>query len=128
MFTGWALVYYFAPPSLHDPSVAVAIVTIAGILVTTIFFPKMHTISQQSKYRKLKLHSPGSDSTVYTSYTGAQDYPSYSMYYPPTAALYPGVQGACQHLHPNPHPQVTTPTMGCTPTGTPTLHLALHLI
>ena len=92
MFAGWALVYYFAPPSLHDPSVAVAIVTIAGILVTTIFFPKMHTISQQSKYRKLKLHSPGSDSTVYTSYTGAQDYPSYSMYYPPTA-LYPGPGG-----------------------------------
>jgi hypothetical protein len=69
VFAAWALVYYFGPASLHDPSVAVAIVTVAGLLVTTIFFPKMHTISQQSKYRKLKLHSPGSDSTVYTSYT-----------------------------------------------------------
>ena len=44
-----------------------------GVLLTTIFFPKMHTISQQSKYRKLKMHSPGSDSTVYTTYT--TDYP-----------------------------------------------------
>ena len=115
MFAGWALVYYFAPPSLHDPSVAVAIVTIAGILVTTIFFPKMHTISQQSKYRKLKLHSPGSDSTVYTSYTGAQDYPSYSMYYPPTAALYPGVQGAPHHLHLHPNPPGYHPHPGLHP-------------
>ena len=92
VFVSWALVYYFAPASLHDPSIAVAIVAIAGLLLTTIFLPKMHTISQQSKYRKLKLHSPGSDSTVYTSYTAQQDYPSYSMYYPPTA-LYPGTGG-----------------------------------
>ena len=69
-----------------------AIVAIAGLLLTTIFLPKMHTISQQSKYRKLKLHSPGSDSTVYTSYTAQQDFPSYSMYYPPNA-LYPGTGG-----------------------------------
>ena len=46
-----------------------------GVLISTIFFPKMHTISQQSKYRKLKMHSPGSDSTVYTTYT--TDYPRY---------------------------------------------------
>ena len=44
-----------------------------GVLISTIFFPKMHTISQQSKYRKLKMHSGGSDSTVYTTYT--TDYP-----------------------------------------------------
>ena len=43
------------------------------MLISTIFFPKMHTISQQSKYRKLKMHSGGSDSTVYTTYT--TDYP-----------------------------------------------------
>ena len=92
VFASWALVYYFAPASLHDPSIAVAIVAIAGLLLTTIFLPKMHTISQQSKYRKLKLHSPGSDSTVYTSYTAQQDFPSYSMYYPPNA-LYPGTGG-----------------------------------
>ena len=92
VFVTWALVFYFAPTSLHDPSIAVAIVAIAGLLLTTIFLPKMHTISQQSKYRKLKLHSPGSDSTVYTSYTAQQDFPSYSMYYPPNA-LYPGTGG-----------------------------------
>ena len=92
VFVTWALVFYFAPSSLHDPSIAVAIVAIAGLLLTTIFLPKMHTISQQSKYRKLKLHSPGSDSTVYTSYTAQQDFPSYSMYYPPNA-LYPGTGG-----------------------------------
>ena len=40
-----------------------------GVLLTTIFFPKMHTISQQSKYRRLKMHGPGSESTVYTPYT-----------------------------------------------------------
>ena len=39
------------------------------MLLTTIFFPKMHTISQQSKYRRLKMHGPGSESTVYTTYT-----------------------------------------------------------
>ena len=98
VFASWALVYYFAPASLHDPSIAVAIVAIAGLLLTTIFLPKMHTISQQSKYRKLKLHSPGSDSTVYTSYTAQQDYPSYSMYYPPTA-LYPGTGGKIPQIY-----------------------------
>ena len=111
VFVSWALVYYFAPASLHDPSIAVAIVAIAGLLLTTIFLPKMHTISQQSKYRKLKLHSPGSDSTVYTSYTAQQDYPSYSMYYPPTA-LYPGTGGeitknlwfSCKYVAPGYHP------------------------
>ena len=92
VFVTWSLVFYFAPTSLHDPSIAVAIVAIAGLPLTTIFLPKMHTISQQSKYRKLKLHSPGSDSTVYTSYTAQQDFPSYSMYYPPNA-LYPGTGG-----------------------------------
>jgi len=102
VFVSWALVYYFAPASLHDPSIAVAIVAIAGLLLTTIFLPKMHTISQQSKYRKLKLHSPGSDSTVYTSYTAQQDYPSYSMYYPPTA-LYPGTGGYHPHRGLHPH-------------------------
>ena len=120
VFVAWALVFYFAPTSLHDPSIAVAIVAIAGLLLTTIFLPKMHTISQQSKYRKLKLHSPGSDSTVYTSYTAQQDFPSYSMYYPPNA-LYPGTGGeliteifGCQaSVYP---PQGTTHTEDYIPT------------
>lgn len=93
VMSAWSLIYYFAPNYFHDPSNAVSIVTIGGILVTTIFFPKMHTISQQSKYRKLKIHSPGSDSTVYTSYS---DYPNYSMYYPSYPPPYPS-----NHFHKN---------------------------
>ena len=41
------------------------------------------------KYRNLTLHSPGSDSTVYTSYTTA-DLPYSQMYYPPQAGFYSG--------------------------------------
>ena len=55
-----------------------ALIFSGGVLLSTIFFPKMHTISQQSKYRRLKLgHGPGSESRVYTTYT---DYPSYTYY------------------------------------------------
>ena len=68
-----------------------------GVLLSTIFFPKMHTISQQSKYRRLKVgHGPGSESTVYTTYT---DYPSYTYYpgyhtpgyHPAPPPAYPGI-------------------------------------
>ena len=38
----------------------------------------MHTISQQSKYRKLKMHSGGSDSTYLSSY-----YTNYNTGYNP---------------------------------------------
>jgi hypothetical protein len=62
----------------QDPAVAVALVVIGGVLVFTVFLPKMHTISQQSRYRKLKLLN-GSDSTVYTTF---RDHPLPPMYYP----------------------------------------------
>ena len=70
--------------SFQDPAVAISLVVIAGVLVSTVFLPKMHTISQQSRYRKLKLMN-GSDSTVYTTF---RDHPLPPMYYPygaPTA-------------------------------------------
>lgn len=91
---------------------------IGGILVATIFFPKMHTISQQSKYRKLKLHSgSGSDSTVSTAVQlvsvtecGVQVYTSYTDgAFPGYSAGYPYYYSSPYHppgqLHYTPHHQ-----------------------
>ncbi len=49
---------------------AVSLVVMAAILVSTVFLPKMHTIAQQSRYRRLKLMTGSSDSTVYTTFRG----------------------------------------------------------
>lgn len=52
VFLGWALVYYFGGPVYEDPAVAVALILVATSILATVFLPKMHTISQQSKFRK----------------------------------------------------------------------------
>ena len=70
IFAAWSLVYYFAPVPFHDPSVAVSIVAVAGILLSAIFIPKMHTIAHQSKMKSsLDLHRSHSDSTVFTGFS-----------------------------------------------------------
>lgn len=80
VFLAWSLVYYFAPVPFHDPSVAVSIVAVAGILLAAIFVPKMHTIAHQSKMKNLDLYRSHSDSTVFTGFSagpphgGAQDF------------------------------------------------------
>ena len=70
IFAAWSLVYYFAPTHFHDPSVAVSIVAVAGIILSAIFIPKMHTIAHQSKLKNLDMiqRSP-SDSTVFTGFS-----------------------------------------------------------
>ena len=69
------------------------------IILATIFLPKMHTISQQSKVRKLKFQSGGMDDAIYTTYndyggaaTGAGGlfYPGY----PPPPPQYSAGYGA----------------------------------
>ena len=69
IFAAWSVVYYFAPIQYHDPSVAVSIVSVAGILLSAIFFPKMHTIAQQSKLKGDDLQRSHSDSTVFTAFS-----------------------------------------------------------
>lgn len=69
VFLAWSLVYYFAPVPFHDPSVAVSIVAVAGILLAAIFVPKMHTIAHQSKMKNLDLYRSHSDSTVFTGFS-----------------------------------------------------------
>ncbi len=69
VFIAWSLVYYFAPVQFHDPSVAVSIVAVAGILLAAIFVPKMHTIVHQSKMKNLDLYRSHSDSTVFTGFS-----------------------------------------------------------
>ena len=70
IYAAWSLVYYFAPVQFHDPSVAVSIVAVAGILLSAIFIPKMHTIAHQSKMKSsLDLHRSHSDSTVFTGFS-----------------------------------------------------------
>ena len=95
IFAAWSVVYYFAPIQYHDPSVAVSIVSVAGVLLSAIFFPKMHTIAQQSKLKKDDLQRSHSDSTVFTAFSdyvqnfggkmsGPQEniYPVYGNYHP----------------------------------------------
>ena len=69
IFVAWLLVYYFAPVHFYDASTAVSIVAVAGILLTAIFFPKMHTIAHQSKLKNLDLYRSHSDSTVFTGFS-----------------------------------------------------------
>ena len=69
VFVAWSLVYYFAPVQFHDPSVAVSIVAVAGILLSAIFVPKMHTIAHQSRLKNLDLYRSHSDSTVFTGFS-----------------------------------------------------------
>ena len=54
----------------QDPSVAVSLLLVGYIILATIFLPKMHTISQQSKVRRLKLHGAGGldHDTIYTTF------------------------------------------------------------
>ncbi len=64
---------------------AVSLVVMAAILVSTVFLPKMHTIAQQSRYRRLKLMTGSSDSTVYTTFRG-DSHPAHHHHLPPAGA------------------------------------------
>ena len=99
VFLAWSLVYYFAPVPFHDPSVAVSIVAVAGILLSAIFVPKMHTIAHQSKMKNLDLYRSHSDSTVFTGFSDfiapfppskkhQKYYPVYGYNYPPILPPY----------------------------------------
>ena len=48
----WLVVYYFSPVAFHDPTVAIAILLVASILLAVIFIPKMIAIAQQSRLQK----------------------------------------------------------------------------
>lgn len=89
IFAAWSFVYYFAPVQFHDPSVAVSIVAVAGILLATIFLPKMHTIVHQSKVKSIG-RTGSTDSTVFTGFSDfISPFPpskSHQKYYP----VYPG--------------------------------------
>ena len=70
IFAAWPVVYYFAPVPFHDPSVAVSVVAVAGILLGAIFFPKMSTIALKSKLKEQSdLSRSHSDATVYTGFS-----------------------------------------------------------
>ena len=77
IFIAWSLTHHFAPIQFHDPSTAVSIVAVAGILLSAIFLPKMHTIAQQTKYKNalqsgissIDLQRSHSDSTVFTGFS-----------------------------------------------------------
>jgi hypothetical protein len=73
------------PVVLQEPAVAVSLVVMAAILVSTVFLPKMHTIAQQSRYRRLKLMTGSSDSTVYTTFRG-DSHPAHHHHLPPAGA------------------------------------------
>ena len=77
IFIAWSLTHHFAPIQFHDPSTAVSIVAVAGVLLSAIFLPKMHTIAQQTKYKNalqsgissIDLQRSHSDSTVFTGFS-----------------------------------------------------------
>ena len=69
IFAAWPIVYYFAPVPFHDPSVAVSVLAVAGIILSTIFLPKMHTIAQQNQLKASDLSRTHSDATVYTGFS-----------------------------------------------------------
>ena len=95
IFIAWSITHHFAPIQFHDPSTAVSIVAVAGVLLSAIFLPKMHTIAQQTKYKNalqsgissIDLQRSHSDSTVFTGF---------SEFSPHDA-----VQGKRQHIQTN---------------------------
>ncbi len=107
VFAAWCLVCYFAPIQYHDPAAAVSIVAVAGILLTAIFIPKLHTIAQQSKAKSIDLNHSHSDSTVFTGFSdyGVPPFPpgkNHQKYYP--------VYGYTpQYLPPVPPPPMVPP-------------------
>lgn len=66
----WGLVYSFVPEKYCDPTVCMALVVLATVLVLAIFIPKMNTISKQSSHFKhKKMHMSDSVTTVFTTFT-----------------------------------------------------------
>ena len=124
VFAAWSLVYYFAPVQFHDPSVAVSITAVAGILLAAIFVPKMHTIAHQSNMKLANLdlyRSHNSDSTVFTGFSAdflppfppskkhQKYYPVYAVpgpYGPPAMRPMPGMAPPpfMTNMGPPPHP------------------------
>ena len=116
VFAAWSLVYYFAPTQFHDPSVAVSVTAVAGILLAAIFVPKMHTIAHQSKMKlaNLDLYRSHSDSTVFTGFSEGfippfppskkhqKYYPIYAV--PPPPFMGPGPGGLPPPPFMGPHP------------------------
>lgn len=108
VFAAWSLVYYFAPVQFHDPSVAVSITAVAGILLAAIFVPKMHTIAHQSNMKLANLdlyRSHNSDSTVFTGFSAdfLPPFPpskKHQKYYPVYAV--PGPYGPGPAMRPMP--------------------------
>lgn len=91
IFSLWPVVHYFTPSSFHDPTMAVTIAASAATLLATIFFPKLFTISAQSKLNRQKEHEqmmaysqcppyypPSSPSSSLSSHTS--HLPSYQMH------------------------------------------------
>lgn len=66
----WGLVYSFVPEKYSDPTVCMALVVLATVLVLALFIPKMSTISKQSSHFKhKKMHMSDSVTTVFTTFT-----------------------------------------------------------
>jgi hypothetical protein len=66
----WGLVYSFVPEKYNDPTVCVALVVLATVLVLALFIPKMSTISKQSSHFKhKKMQMSDSVTTVFTTFT-----------------------------------------------------------
>ncbi len=98
IFAAWPAVYYFAPVPFHDPSVAVSVLAVAGVLLAAIFLPKMNTISQQSHLKQCDMSRTNSDATVYT---GFSDY-------------VPFIGGGSRHQLPASKPRPVYPVYGYT--------------
>ncbi len=112
IFAAWPVIYYFAPVPFHDPSVAVSVVAVAGILLACVFLPKMHTIALQDRIKRASadLSRAHSDTTVYT---GFSDYAALSAATVANSAspkpLYPvygytNFVGGVPHHHHQHHP------------------------
>ncbi|KDR13974.1 Metabotropic glutamate receptor 5 [Zootermopsis nevadensis] len=66
----WGIVCSFVPEKYNDPTVCVALVVLATVLVLALFIPKMSTISKQSSHFKhKKMHMSDSVTTVFTTFT-----------------------------------------------------------
>ncbi|XP_066995173.2 metabotropic glutamate receptor 5 [Anabrus simplex] len=70
VFVVWGVVSSFAPERFDEPTVCIALIVLATILVMVVFIPKMSTISKQSSHFKhKKMHMSDSVTTVFTTFT-----------------------------------------------------------
>lgn len=74
---GWILVVYIGPLEFQEPAASISFISIATLILFSIFIPKLSTISRQSslvrRKQMLHHHGPGNTGSISTIFTTLSD-------------------------------------------------------